>query len=105
MLSVYMAVRVRPFPKLPPLEQNGVRPLDPDIAGVEREGIAAFDAVPLEGFQEELRHGCIAVVRIEYIDVVGPEPGTLVHSPGGAVGPVLDLVQIGLFGALPEVVL
>jgi hypothetical protein len=22
MLSVYMAVRVRPFPKLPPLEQN-----------------------------------------------------------------------------------
>ena len=23
MLSVYMAVRVRPFPKLPPLEQNG----------------------------------------------------------------------------------
>jgi hypothetical protein len=41
MLSVYMAVRVRPFPKLPPL--------DPDIARVEREGIAAFDAVPLEG--------------------------------------------------------
>jgi hypothetical protein len=25
MLSVYMAVRVRPFPKLPPLEQNGCR--------------------------------------------------------------------------------
>ena len=23
MLSLYMAVRVRPFPKLPPLEQNG----------------------------------------------------------------------------------
>ena len=26
MLSVYMAVRVRPFPKLPPLEQNGCGP-------------------------------------------------------------------------------
>src|SRR3989440_9362801 len=53
MLSVYMAVRVRPFPKLPPLEQERVRSLDPDIARVEREGIAAFDAVPLEGLQEE----------------------------------------------------
>lgn len=38
-----------------------MRSLDPDIARVEREGIAAFDAVPLEGLQEELRHGCIAV--------------------------------------------
>ena len=45
MLSVYMAVRVRPFPKLPPLEQNGCGP----SARVEREGIAAFDAVPREG--------------------------------------------------------
>ena len=26
MLSVYVAVRVRPFPKLPPLEQNGCGP-------------------------------------------------------------------------------
>ena len=26
-----------------------VRSLDPDIARVEREGVAAFDAVPLEG--------------------------------------------------------
>jgi hypothetical protein len=72
-----MAVRVRPFPKLPPLEENGVRSLDPDIAHVEREGIAAFDAVPLEGLQVELRHDCIVVVRIEYVDVLGPEPGTL----------------------------
>jgi hypothetical protein len=82
-----------------------VRSLDPDVARVEREGIAAFDAVPLEGLQEELRHRCIAVVRIEYINALGPEPGTLVHSPGGAAGPVLDLVQIGLRGALPEIVL
>ena len=87
MLSVYMAVRVRPFPRLPPLEAERVRSLDPDIAGVEREGIAAFDAVPLEGLQEELRHRGIAVVRIEYIDVIGPKPGTLVHSPGGRVRP------------------
>jgi hypothetical protein len=60
-----------------------MRSLDPDIARVERKGIAAFDAVPLEGLQVELRHDCIAVVRIEDIDVVGPEPGALVHSPGG----------------------
>lgn len=33
-----------------------MRSLDPDIARVEREGVAAFDAVPLQSFQEELRH-------------------------------------------------
>ena len=33
-----------------------MRSLDPDIARVKRESIAAFDAVPLEGLQEELRH-------------------------------------------------
>ena len=75
MLSVYMAVRVRPFPKLPPARAKRVRSLDPDIARVERESIAAFDAVPLEGLQKEPGHGCIAVVRIEYIDVLGPKPG------------------------------
>jgi len=58
-----------------------VRSLDPDIARIEREGIAAFDAVPLEGLQEELRHRCIAVVRIEYIDVLGLKP----NVPGIAV--------------------
>ena len=105
MLSVYMAVRVRPFPKLPAARAERVRSLDPDIVRVEREGIAAFDAVPLEGLQEELRHRRIAVVRIEDIDVRGPEPGPLVHPPGGAVGPVLDLVQIFLCAALPEIVL
>ena len=73
-----------------------MRSLDPDIAGIEREGVASFDAVPLDALQEELRHRGIAVVRIEYIDVLGPKPGALVHSPGGAVGPVLDLVQIGV---------
>jgi hypothetical protein len=31
-----------------------VRSLDPDIARVEREGIAAFDAVPLEGLAPTL---------------------------------------------------
>jgi hypothetical protein len=41
-----------------------VRSLDPDIARVEREVIAAFDAATLERLQEELRYGCIAVVRV-----------------------------------------
>src|SRR5256885_2046764 len=94
-----------PVPQIAAARAERVRSLDPDIAGVEREGIAAFDAVPLEGLQEELRHGCIAVVRIEYIDVLGPKSGTLIHSAGGAVGPVLDLVQIFLCAALPEIVL
>src|ERR1043166_1466495 len=94
-----------PVPQIAAARAERMRSLDPDIAGVEGERIAAFDAVPLEGFQEELRHRCIAVVRIEYVDVLGAKPGTLVHSPGGAVGPVLDLVQIGLCGALSEVVL
>src|SRR6516225_6059696 len=77
-----------PVPQIAAARRERVRSLDPDIARVEREGIAAFDAVPLEGLQEELRHRCIAVVRIEYIDVGGRKPCTLVHSPGGAVGPV-----------------
>src|SRR5207237_2966846 len=77
-----------PVPQIAAARRERVRSLDPDIARVEREGIAAFDAVPLERLQQELRHRGIAVVRIEYIDVLGPEPGTLVHSPGGAVGPV-----------------
>src|SRR5437899_3771312 len=94
-----------PVPQIAAARAERVRSLDPDIARVEREGIAAFDAVPLEGLQEELRHRGIAVVRIEYVNVVRPKPGTFVHSPGGAVGPVLDLVQIFLCGPLPEVVL
>jgi hypothetical protein len=68
-----------------------VRSLDPDIARVEREGIAAFDAVLLERLQGELRHRCIAVVRIEYINVLGPKPGTLVHPSGGTDGALLNL--------------
>ena len=51
-----------------------MRSLDPDIVRVEREGVAAFDAAPQEGLQEELRHRCIAVVRIELINVLEPNP-------------------------------
>jgi hypothetical protein len=94
-----------PVPQIAAARAERVRSLDPDIARVEPKGIAAFDAVPLERLQEELRHGCIAVVRIEYINVLGAKTGTLVHSAGGAVGPVLDLFQIRLRRALPEVVL
>src|SRR3954453_21423678 len=94
-----------PGPQIAAARAERVRSLDPDIAGVEREGVAAFDAVPLEALQEELRHDRIAVVGIEDMAARGPEPGDLVHSPGGAVGPVLDLVQIFLGAALPEIVL
>src|SRR4029079_3874359 len=94
-----------PGPQIAAARTERVRSLDPYIAGVERQGIAAFDAVPLEALQKELRHDRIAVVGIEDIDVLGPETGALVHSPGGAVGPVLDLVQIFLCAALPEAVL
>jgi hypothetical protein len=72
MLSVYIAVQVRPFPRLLPLEHSGCGPSNLISPLAEREGIAAFDAVPLEGLQKELRHGCVAVVRIEYINVRSP---------------------------------
>ncbi len=67
------AVRVHgrthsPAPQIAGARAQRVRSLDPDIACVERERIAAFDAVPLEGLEEELRHGCIAVIRIGYIN-------------------------------------
>jgi hypothetical protein len=39
------------------LRAERVRSLDPDIARVEREGIAAFDAVPLEGLQKNCAMG------------------------------------------------
>jgi hypothetical protein len=37
-----------PGPQIAAARAERVRSLDPDIAGVERKGIAAFDAVPLE---------------------------------------------------------
>jgi hypothetical protein len=52
MLSVYMAVRQRPVPKLP-ARAGRVRSFDPEIVRVER--------------------GCMAV--FEYIEVLGPKPG------------------------------
>src|SRR5258708_6308378 len=54
-----------PVPQIAAARAQRVRSLDPDIPRVEPEGIAPFDAVPLKGLQEELRHGRIAVVRIE----------------------------------------
>src|SRR5580704_13289212 len=57
-----------PIPQIPTARAQRVRSLDPDIACVERERITTFDTVPLEGLQEELRHGCIAVIRVEYIN-------------------------------------
>src|SRR6516162_2793633 len=74
-----------PGPQIAAARAERVWPLDPDVAGIEREGVAAFDAVPLKALQKELRHRGIAVVGIEYIDVLGPKPGALIHSPGGAV--------------------
>jgi hypothetical protein len=49
MLSVYMAVRRAPGAKIAAARTERVRSLDPDIAGVEREGVAALDAMRLEG--------------------------------------------------------
>ena len=59
-----MAVRGAPVPQIGAAQAERVRSLDSDIARVEREGLAAFDAVPLEVLQEELRDGCIAVVTL-----------------------------------------
>jgi hypothetical protein len=49
-----------PVPQIAAARAERMRSLDLDVAGVEREGIAAFDAVPLEGLQEEPRHRCIS---------------------------------------------
>ena len=43
----------RPFP-IAAARAERVRSLDPDIARGEREGIAAFDAMPLEGLAPTL---------------------------------------------------
>ena len=78
-----------PVPQIAAAQAKRVRSLDPDVAGVEREGVAAFDAVPLDGLAPTLPSpvseggGCIALVRIESVNVLGSEPGTLVHSLGG----------------------
>ena len=72
-----------PVPQNAAAQAERVRSLDSDIAGVEREGIAAFDAVRLEGFREELHHRRMAIVSIEYINVLWPKPGTIVHFLGG----------------------
>jgi hypothetical protein len=43
-----------PVPQIAAARRERVRSLDPDVARVEREGIAAFDAVPLEGLAPTL---------------------------------------------------
>ena len=68
------------------------RSLDPDIAGVERKGVAAFDAVTLESLapppqaEEETGGGSIAVLRIEDQGIFArrPKPGAVAHPAGGA---------------------
>ena len=62
-----------PGPEIAAARAERVRSLDPHISRVEREGIAALDAVPLEALQEELRQWCIAVVRI-YASLRPPSP-------------------------------
>src|SRR3954453_3545029 len=94
-----------PVPQIAAARAERVWSLHADIARIEREGIAAFDAVPLERLQEELRHDRIALIGIEDINVDGPKPGALVHPLRSPVSPVLDLLQIGLRAALPEAML
>src|SRR5262249_18430935 len=54
------------IPEIAAARGERVRSLDSNVASIEREGLATLDAVPLEGLQKELRHGCITVVGIEY---------------------------------------
>ena len=44
--------------------------LYPDVFGVEVVGLSPSDAVPLEALQELLGEREVAVVRVEYVDVV-----------------------------------
>ena len=70
-----------------------MRPLNSDIAGVEIVRLSPLHAVPLEPLQEVLREKGEAVVRIEYVQLTGGEPGPLVHLLRDTVGELLRLVQ------------
>src|SRR5262249_53508932 len=84
---------------------EGMRTLNADIARVKCEGVAAFHAMPLKSFQEELGHGGVAIIGVKDVDVLRAKPGPLIHPPGGAVGPLFYFVQVWLRGALSEVML
>src|SRR5215471_10564196 len=94
-----------PVPEITTAGAEGMRPLDSDITSIKREGLTALHAVPLEPFQEELRHGGVPIVRVKNVDVLRAKPGTLIHPASRAVGPVLYFVQIGLRSTLSEVML
>ena len=61
--------------------------------------------MPLEGLQEKLRHGGVAIIRVEDIYVLGTQANALVHPAGCPVRPVLYLVKSRLGAARVEVVL
>ena len=54
--------------------EEGVRPFDPDVVGIEVVGLSPLDAVPLEAIQELLGEREVAVVWVEYVDVVRAQP-------------------------------
>ncbi len=78
-----------------------MRSLHPEVACVERKRITALDAVPLEALQEELRHGCTnASIGLNTSAIPqSPSPAPSCILLLGAVGSILDLVQIGLRAA------
>ncbi len=82
-----------------------MRPLNADIVGVKRKGLAPLHAVPLKPLQKKLSHGGVAVVGVEDVDVFWPQSCPFVHPCRRAVGPHFDLVQIRLRGALLKIVL
>jgi hypothetical protein len=81
-----------PIPEIAPAGAEGMRALDPNVARVKSEGISALDAVPLERFQKELRHGGVPIVGVKDVDVLRPKPGSFIHPPRRAVGPLFDFV-------------
>ena len=64
---------------------EGMRTLYPDVTGIECVGVSPLHSVPLKGLQPELGHGGVAIVGVEYVDVLGTEPSALEHHPGHAV--------------------
>src|SRR5262245_8977344 len=94
-----------PVPQIATARAERMRPLDADITCVKREGISTLHAMPLERFQEKLSHGSVPIVGVEDVYVLRPKPGPFIHSPGRAVGPLFDFVQVWLRGTLSEVVL
>ena len=82
-----------------------MRTLDPYVVGIEVMCLPPLDAMPLEAFQELLGEREVAVVGVEYVNIVGTQPGTLPHLSCEAGDGLLMLIQSRHGAPAPAVLL